>query len=294
MFKSLFEPKKKLKKEVLGINQRNIELICKYNKRKDYKLADDKAETKLVLESKGLSCPKTYAMISGIGEIESVWETLIHHSSLVIKPAKGSGGGGILVLKKKDDVWYQGSKRIAENMIFSHLANIIFGVFSFGDSDRAIIEQCIVPHPFFQELYEDGVPDIRIITVKNIPVIGMLRLPTSASDGKANLHQGGLGIGVDMETGELTHTYSGSTYLDTHPDSGSDLSGRVVPFWKEIVKLTREVSEAFPLDYMGIDIVIDKNLGPSVLEINVRPGLGIQLANRKGLKHEIMKKVEVW
>lgn len=293
MFKALFKPKKKLKKEVLGINQRNVELIYKYNKRKDYKLADDKAETKLVLESKGLSCPKTYAMISGIGEIESVWKTLAHHSSLVIKPAKGSGGGGILVLKKKNGAWHQGSKLIADNMIFSHLANIIFGVFSFGDSDRAIIEQCIVPHPFFHTLYEDGVPDIRIITVKNVPIIGMLRLPTSASDGKANLHQGGLGIGVDMETGELTHTYSGSTFLDVHPDSGSEINGKVVPFWNEIVILARDVSEAFPLDYMGIDIVIDKTFGPSVLEINVRPGLGIQLANKKGLKREIIKRVEV-
>ena len=34
---------------------------------------------------------------------------------------------------------------------------------------------------------------------------------------------------------------------------------------------------------IGCDIVIDKNLGPLILELNARPGLSIQLANNRGL-----------
>lgn len=292
MIKRLFSSKKALANSVLGINQRNVELIYKYNQRRHYKYADDKAETKRILESNDLSCPKTYALISRIGDIEDTWSELSQYSSVVIKPAKGSGGGGILVLKKNEGEWFQGSKKISETTIFFHIANILFGVFSFGDTDKCIIEECIAPHPFFGQLYPHGVPDIRIITVEKKPIMAMLRLPTSTSDGKANLHQGGLGVGIDMETGILTDTYDGSEFLTHHPDSGNQIIGKKVPYWDEIINLSTKVSEVFPLNYMGIDIVIDKNIGPSVLEVNVRPGLGIQMANKKGLKSEILKKLK--
>ena len=36
---------------------------------------------------------------------------------------------------------------------------------------------------------------------------------------------------------------------------------------------------------MGADIVMDKEKGPMVLELNARPGLAIQIANQKGLSH---------
>lgn len=292
MIKRLFGSKKDLTTSVLGINQRNVELIYKYNQRKHYKYADDKSETKRILESNGLSCPKTYALISNIGDIESTWAELNQYSSLVIKPAKGSGGGGILVLKKVNNEWFQGSKEIPQTTIFFHIANILFGVFSFGDTDKCIIEECITPDPFFGQLYPEGVPDIRIITVERKPVMAMLRLPTSASDGKANLHQGGLGVGIDMETGILTDTYDGSQFITHHPDSQNLITGMKIPDWDEIMKLSTKVAEVFPLNYMGIDIVIDKKMGPSVLEINVRPGLGIQMANKKGLKSEIIRKLK--
>jgi len=37
------------------------------------------------------------------------------------------------------------------------------------------------------------------------------------------------------------------------------------------------------LGYLGVDLVINKNDGPLLLELNARPGLQIQIANRKGL-----------
>ena len=112
----------------------------------------------------------------------------------------------------------------------------------------------------------------------------MLRVPTDRSDGKANLHQGGLGIGIDMNTGHLTHAYDGEKYHETHPDNHHQILGKQIPYWEELVALSVQTSKAFPLNYLGIDIVLDKTFGPMIMEINVRPGLGIQLANRKGLK----------
>lgn len=292
MFTTIFKSKKELENSALGINQRNVDLINTLNQRKHYKYADDKSLTKKILESKELACPKTYTLISRIGDIEKKWRSLDGYSSLVIKPAQGSGGGGILLLTQKEGLWYKGNKALNNNQIFSHIANIIFGVYSFGDTDKAIIEQCINPHSFFAEIYPEGVPDVRIITVKGVLVMGMLRLPTDQSDGKANLHQGGLGVGINLEEGMLTQAYNGSEFTDLHPDSGKPIAGQKLPFWDEIVQLSKEVSAAFPLNYLGIDIVLDQNFGPMVLEINVRPGLSIQLANKTGLKNAINEKLK--
>jgi hypothetical protein len=43
------------------------------------------------------------------------------------------------------------------------------------------------------------------------------------------------------------------------------------------------VSLLVGLRYIGVDIVIDAEQGPIILEANARPGLSIQLANRRGL-----------
>ena len=211
---------------------------------------------------------------------------------MAIKPANGSGGGGIKILKKNSlGDWMSSGKYISEKDIFLHMGSIIMGRYSLGSNDRVLIEECITPHPFFAEIYPAGVPDFRVILLNGKPMMSMLRVPTDRSDGKANLHQGGLGIGVDMETGKLTHAYDGKAYFNMHPDNSNPITGKDIPYWKEILNISIEVAECFPLNYIGVDIVIDKVLGPLIMEVNVRPGLGIQMANKNGMK-KIVKKVQ--
>ena len=272
---------------IVGMNERNRTLIYPNNERKNYQFADDKLETKKILERNQLSCPETYAAIGRVGDVQSIWEQKRDVDSLVIKPANGCGGNGIMLIRKRDGKWHVGGDPIMESKIFSHIANIVFGMYSGGKDDRAILEELIVPHPKLTEFYSGGIPDIRIITLKGSPIMGMLRLPTKESGGKANLHQGGVGVGIDLDSGKLTHAYDGDRYITSHPDSGIDIQGKQIPMWNEIINLTNQVSDAFPLDYLGIDIVIDKTRGPLVLEINVRPGLSIQMANKTGLRSKI-------
>ncbi len=273
-----------IRQNVLGINRRNLGLIHTYNQRRDYILADDKVLAKGIMEKHGIKCPKTYAVVETMGTIESTWKQVEQHEMLVIKPSKGRGGNGILILRKEGEKWFKGSTQVTLHDIFSHIANAIFGVFSFGDADKVLIEEYVVPHSFFQEMYHAGVPDFRIILLNNNPVMAMLRMPTEKSDGKANLHQGGLAIGVDLEEGVLTHSFDGSRYSEFHPDSGNRISGKYVPFWDTLVQLSIDASKAFPLNYLGVDLVIDKDKGPLIMEVNVRPGLGIQMAHQTGLK----------
>ena len=276
-------------KTILGINRRNIELISPNNPRKYYKLADDKHQTKEILHKNNIACAKTFAIIKGIGEIYLKWQQIPTDRDVVIKPACGKGGGGILILKRKNGNWYEGKSEVNVEYIFRHIANIIFGIYSIGDQDKAIVEECIVTHQFYSGIYDNGVPDFRIILYKNIPAMAMLRYPTKKSNGKANIHQGGLGIGVELETGVLKQAYDGEKYHDNHPDTGKQIVGKKVPLWNKIIDLSIQTSSAFPLDYLGIDVIIDKNKGPIVMEINIRPGLAIQLANKTGFLQELNK-----
>ena len=273
---------------VMGMNQRNVELIYPHNQKKYYHLADDKILTKSILEEHDIACAKTYAIIERISEIEDVWHQVRAYKKIAIKPANGRGGGGIKILKKnKDGIWLSGGKPLEEPSLFKHFADIIMGVYSLGGADRVLIEYCIEPHVFFHKIYPAGVPDFRVILLKQQPLLSMLRVPTDRSDGKANLHQGGLGIGIDMEKGILMMAYDGYHYHEVHPDVNSQIKRKVIPLWEEILTLAIQTAKAFPLDYLGVDIVLDQELGPLIMEINVRPGLGIQLVNQIGLAEVI-------
>lgn len=271
--------------ETLGINERNSALVYPNNKRKYYKLADDKVLAKNILEQNNIPCAKTFCVIEKIGDIQKKWLQVQHYNKIAIKPANGSGGGGIKILKKDDENnWISSSKIIPEQEIFLHMATIIMGTYSLGSNDRVLIEECIESHDFFKEIYPIGVPDFRVILLNKEPLMSMLRVPTDKSDGKANLHQGGLGIGINMKNGTLQCAHDGKSYFENHPDNGNMILGKEIPFWNEILKISIQTAHHFPLNYLGVDIVLDQEKGPLIMEVNVRPGLGIQLANKTGMK----------
>ena len=41
------------------------------------------------------------------------------------------------------------------------------------------------------------------------------------------------------------------------------------------------------LGYLGTDMVLDRDRGPMLLELNARPGLAIQMANGEGLRRRL-------
>ena len=126
-------------------------------------------------------------------------------------------------------------------------------------------------------------PDIRIIVFLGVPVMSMVRLPTRMSDGKANLHQGALGAGIDIATGETLTAVWGTEIVTKHPDTDKPVTGLVIPNWDSLLALAARCYEMTGLGYQGVDIVLDKDKGPLILELNARPGLNIQIANNAGL-----------
>jgi hypothetical protein len=71
--------------------------------------------------------------------------------------------------------------------------------------------------------------------------------------------------------------------VTTHPDTGNPVSGIAVPRWRDVLVMAAKACDMTGLGYLGADLVMDRERGPLLLELNARPGLAIQLANRVGL-----------
>ena len=111
-------------------------------------------------------------------------------------------------------------------MIRHYVTNILSGMYSLGGvPDHAFFEYLIEFDPLFDKISYKGVPDIRIIVFQGVPISAMVRLPTSTSNGKANLHQGAIGVGVDLSNGFTTHGVVGNTKTILHPDTGNSIEG---------------------------------------------------------------------
>ncbi|CAM2846617.1 alpha-L-glutamate ligase-like protein [Legionella worsleiensis] len=277
---------RRLKKQgVLSINQRNTDFVLRYNPRKLFPLVDDKLKTKKLALKAGIAVPPLYDIIETEQQIRNIEERFSPYNDFVVKPARGSGGDGILVFKDKVYGRYRqiNGKLTTHQELSYHLSCLLSGAYSLGgSSDYAIIEKRVVVDPVFAEVSYEGIPDIRIITLLGYPAMAMVRLPTRLSGGKANLHQGAIGVGVDMATGKTLGGVFQNDTIDYHPDTLNPIVGIEVPYWNKILEIASSCYDLTGLGYLGVDIVLDKDHGPLMLELNARPGLNIQIANREG------------
>ncbi len=277
---------------VIGVNQRNADYILKYNSRRFYPLVDDKIRTKLLAKKFGIAVPELYAAIEIQRQINDLPKLLSLHDDFVIKPAHGSQGEGITVITGQTRGYFRksdGSLVASEDLKFQ-VSNILSGIYSLGGQpDKAIIEYRVKFDPIFEHISYRGVPDVRIIIFMGVPVMAMVRLPTQESGGKANLHQGCIGAGVDIATGQTLHAVWKNSVVQDHPDTGHQVAGLVIPHWDQLLDIAARSYEMTGLGYQGVDLVMDQKFGPLLLELNARPGLNIQIANREGLSPRLIK-----
>ncbi len=276
-----------LKKQgMLSMNKRNIDYIARYNDRRAFPLVDNKLLTKQVVDEYDVASPQLLQVVREQHEIAHFREQVANLDGFAIKPAKGSGGKGILVItgRKGDDFLKPSGSRLSLADIERHLSNILAGLYSLGGSpDVAVIEALVRSEPRLAAYSHQGVPDIRIVVFKGYPVMAMLRLATQASDGKANLHQGAVGVGLNLANGHALNAVQFDRPLSEHPDNGLRLSDIRIHNWHYLLGMASRCYEATGLGYMGVDLVVDEERGPLLLELNARPGLAIQIANGQGL-----------
>lgn len=275
---------------ILGINARNLDFIRLSNAGESIQLADNKLKAKKLLKSAGIPIASTYGIIRNSEQLEKFnWSKL--PDSFVLKPNRGFGGEGILIIygRKKNNNWVKADGReLCIKDLENHVSNILDGYYSlFNIPDIAFFEERLKILKLFKPYAYRGVPDIRIVVYNKVPVMAMLRMPTHESSGKANLHQGGIGIGIDIGTGVTTNAIMRDKIIEYAPGTRLLLSGIQIPFWQDILQLAVQAQTISKLGYLGADVVIDRERGPVFLEINARPGLSIQIANLAPLKDRL-------
>ncbi len=227
-------------KGVMGINRRNADYVLKYNKRHLYPVVDDKIITKERALEAGIHVPEMYGIIETEKGIDKLNEIIGEHNDFVIKPAQGAGGDGIMVIADRFEGRYKtvSGKIVSHEEIEHHISSILSGLYSLGGHrDRVLIEYRVTPDQIFKSISYEGVPDIRIIVLMGYPVMAMLRLPTRQSGGKANLHQGAIGVGVDLATGVTLRGTWLNNKIAKHPDTTNAVDGVQLPNWDGFMKL---------------------------------------------------------
>lgn len=274
---------------LLGMNARNLDYIRPYNRKRGMEIADSKLLCKRILKKNNLGVPGLLAKIKSYDELEK-FDFAALPNSFALKPNRGFGGEGILVVygRKKNGIdWVKADgSTLTVDDLKNHISNILEGSFSLSNiPDIAFFEERLKLLKLFKPYSYRGIPDIRVIVYNRIPVMAMLRLPTSASSGKANLQQGAIGVGIDLATGTTTTAILGKGHIIEYvPGTRLVLSGIKIPYWKDILRMAIDAQTVSHLGFLGADIAIDRERGPVILELNARPGLSIQLANFSGLK----------
>jgi alpha-L-glutamate ligase-like protein len=292
-------------RQFLTKNERN-KVYLRKNTSLGRAIADSKHKTKLLLGKAGVGVPVLIKRFRDSDDIEKFkWEKL--DGNFVVKPVSGYGGEGILIIRKriaekKSEVGGEVRFQLMDGRIVSageiniHCQNVLAGKYSLHSMpDTVLVEERIKIHPMFLAITKSGTPDIRVIVYNRVPVMAMFRIPTEKSKGKANLQQGAMGLGVDLATGITTFGIEGKgEEIKKLYDSGKKkwikVNGIKVPMWREILETAVNCQKAIPgLGFLGVDVVLDKERGPMVLEVNSRPGLSIQICNKAGLKQRMEK-----
>lgn len=293
-------------RQFLTKNERN-KIYLRKNSSKARTIADSKWKTKKILSKEGVGVPKLIVRLKRDREVENFcWEKL--EGNFVVKPISGYGGEGILIIRKKISndkatspvgrFLMMNGKEITIKDIKRHCQEILSGRYSlYGMPDGVLVEERIKIHPKFLRLTKSGTPDIRVVVYNNVPIMAMLRIPTEKSQGRANLQQGAIGLGVDMASGITTFGVEGKETLikriyDIKKKKLIKVNGIKIPEWKRVLETAINCQKAIKgLGFAGVDVVLDKDDGPKVLEVNARPGLSIQICNKAGLRSR-MERIE--
>lgn len=276
---------------ILGMNARNRLYLDLYNKSLARRIANAKLLTKNLLRKNKLPRPRLFKVFRRLSDLENYrWEKL--GQSFVLKPNRGLGGEGIIVVERGGEYageWITSEeKQIGVADLKLQVIDILQGRYSLHNvPDIAFVEERIPIHPFFEKYAWKGTPDIRVIVFNRVPVMAMLRLPTRESGGRANLHQGAIGVGIDIGSGVTIHAIHHNRLIVFVPGTRRKLRGLRIPHWDEVLKLAVQCQIISKLGYLGADILLHPEKGPMVLELNAQPGLKIQNANLEGLKKRL-------
>jgi alpha-L-glutamate ligase-like protein len=269
--------------DVLTMTVRNREFVGKYNPPGLLALLTKDAVKGLLLPL-GVPMAATYLILRERSDLGKFKEWMKGHDTFALKPSSSYGGEGILLVTgKQGDMFRTNMGSMSASQIETLAFSILEGQFHGGQKDTAVVEELLIQDESLHDIVPRGLADIRVISFLGYPVMAMMRIPTVASGGKANIHLGAVAAGVRISTGIIFHSVWAGLPSPEHPDTGAPLLGRQLPKWDEILEVAAEAQRLAGIGYAGVDIALDAKRGPVVMEVNRRPGLEIQNANAAGL-----------
>ena len=199
---------------------------------------------------------------------------------LFIKPVNGRGGRGA---ERWDHAGPSLFIRPGTNPLDGHA--LLSRLVAKSRRRPLIVQPRLLPHDGLCTITTGALPTLRVLTCLNTNgepevVAAMLRSSCGTSRTVDNLHAGGIGALIDLETGMLSKSSNlGSDarlgWFSAHPDTGAPIEGRIVPDWEATkafaVGAHRHFSDRV---VVGWDIAI-LNDGPILIEGNGNPDLDI-------------------
>ncbi len=269
--------------DVLTMTVRNREFVGKYNPPGLLAMLTKDAVKGLLLPL-GVPMAATYMVLRERSDLGKFKEWMKQHEVFALKPSSSYGGEGILLVTgRQGDLDRTNMGLMSASQIETLAFSILEGQFHGGEKDTAVVEELLTQNESLRDIVPVGLADIRVISFLGYPVMAMMRIPTNASGGKANIHLGAVAAGIRISTGVIFHSVWAGLPSPEHPDTGASLLGRRIPSWDEVLEVAAEAQRLAGIGYAGVDIALESKRGPVVMEVNRRPGLEIQNANAAGL-----------
>lgn len=193
------------------------------------------------------------------------------------KPVEGHGGRGFIAVEVQNKstrryLIMQGDEEITAQTFWERYIDPRLGV-----GEAMVLEEYFTQHAAYGQLNPSSVNTLRIwVRVearRSRSLLGYVRFGRAGAL-VDNQSAGGLVSPVNLENGEVQQALCGSfrrqTY-DVHPDHGARITGHILPFVKDAVRLAEDSVRVFPgLRFAGVDVAMG-DLGPVLLELNPAP-----------------------
>lgn len=208
--------------------------------------------------------------------IEEITNFIKNNKEIMKKPISGLGGANVEKLKTKDikdiNKFYQQMKE-----------------------ENFLIEEVIKQHKDWAKLNPSSINTIRVVTKcvngKSDILFAVARIG-SANSVVDNFHQGGVGVNIDIKQGILKGKAidKKNNESDYTPSTNIKVDGYTIPYWKEIIKITKSAAKVNPnVNIVGWDVAITPE-GPVIIEGNRGPGMDlIQVLLNRGVKPDLEK-----
>jgi len=256
--------------------------------------ADDKFLAAAILRGYGVPVPETQAVFSRSGRnfnpaeklvtIDQFAQFLAHGARfpLFAKPLTCVGSFGACCFT----AFTEGRLILADG---SSLALEDFAR-QMGNDQTYLFQTVLLPHPALQGI-TTGTPTVRVILIleDGRPEIlhTIWKIPAAGNVADNFWRPGNLLADIDAATGTVRRVIRGFGLkfeeLTTHPDSGRNLRGLVLPDWEKTVALSLDCAAIFNgLGYQSFDIALTP-AGPVVVEVNTGSAFNLsQLVTGRG------------